>query len=360
MSPEFRVLVYPYQHGDPLPITTWNKDRTELVVTIKDQKDVYNFATADGGRTVLNMKRNSSNTLSSNAVPARPELLVRNERFNQSDFRYTRNKNKVPTYLVNDSLQMQFIHAVAPAQIRFTIDGSEPTAASALYTSTIIITKNTILKAKTFNEAWIAGSINNSDVLTANFIVKKADIGLSQIPLATKSGLTVNVYEINTKLYNNKGFFEASKIMMPDVSKYQPTLTSITDKFELPLVTPKQSVEQQCKGFYQYKGWFFAKEKAVYTFDVNSCGPVLLDVSEQAVIEATGIFHQQQDHRKGEIVLNKGWHPINLVICDPLFWNINSLDKMAFEVSYQIDGGASQIVTNAELKCADNNVLQAV
>lgn len=354
VSPEFRILVYPYQYGDPLPITTWNKDRTTLSVTIKDQKDVYNFAKTDGGRTVLNMKRNNNMSLSSNSKPAKPELLVRNERFNQTDFRYTRNENKIPNYLVNDSLQVQFIHSVAPAQIRFTLDGSEPTQTSTLYTKPILITTNTTLKAITYNPEWVAGNNTSSDVLKANFIVKKAANGLQQVSSTSKNGITVKVFEINTKLYNNKGFFEASKIMMPDVAKYPPTYQGFSNQFVLPLVTPKQPVAQQCKGFCQYTGWFFAKEKGVFTFDVNSCGPVLLDVSDQSVIAEVGVFHQQQDHRKGEVVLNKGWHPISLVICDPLFWNSNSLDKMAFEVSYQINGGVSQIVNNTELKSIDN------
>jgi hypothetical protein len=350
ISPEYKILVYPYQYGDPLPVTTWNKDRTTLAVTIKDQKDIYNFATTDGGRTVVSMKRNNSFALSSNSRPEKPELLVRNERFNQNDLRYTRNENKIPTYFIDESLKVQFIHSVAPAQIRFTIDGSEPTATSAVYTKPILITKNTTLKAITYNAEWVAGETKSSEVLKANFIVKKAAIGLPQAPANSKNGLTVKVYEINTKLYNNKGFFEASKIMMPDVSKYSPTYQGFMNQFVLPLITPKQPIEQQSKGFYQYTGWFFAKEKGVFTFDVNSCGPVLLDVAEQSVIEEIGVFHQQQDHRKGEVVLNKGWHPIQLVVCDPLFWNSNSLDKMAFEVSYQINGGVSEIVNSSELK----------
>ncbi len=353
VSPEYRILVYPYQYGDPLPVTTWNKDRTELEIKIKDQKDIYNFDTTDGGRTVLSMKRNNNLALSSNSKPPRPEILVRNERFNQNDFRYTRKENKTPTYLVDDSLQVQFIHSVAPAQIRFTLDGSEPKETSTLYTKPILITKNTVLKAITYNAEWNAGDTKSSDILQANFIVNKAATGMPQAPSTSKNGLTVKVYEINTKLYNNKGFFEASKIMMPNVSEYSPTYQGFTDQFVLPLITPKQPLEQQSKGFYQFTGWFFAKENGVFTFDVNSCGPVLLDVSEHSVIEEIGVFHQQQDHRKGEVVLNKGWHPIRLIICDPLFWNSNSLDKMDFEVSYQVNGGTSQIVNSSELKGID-------
>ncbi|HAI84623.1 MAG TPA: hypothetical protein DCL43_13235, partial [Chitinophagaceae bacterium] len=32
VSPEFRILIYPYQHGDPIPQTNWNTQRTTLTV----------------------------------------------------------------------------------------------------------------------------------------------------------------------------------------------------------------------------------------------------------------------------------------------------------------------------------------
>jgi hypothetical protein len=152
-------------------------------------------------------------------------------------------------------------------------------------------------------------------------------------------------------MFNDKGFFEASKIMMPDLKNYQPIFNCVSNSIEIPLVTPKQPLEQQCKGFYLYTGYFFAKEKGVYTFDVNSCGPITLEIANESVIAATGIFHQQQAHRKGEVVLDKGWHPIALIICDPLFWNINSLDKMPIALSYQIDGRESQTLSGTALFC---------
>ena len=293
VSPEFRILIYPYKFGEPVPQTIWNKDRTELQVQIKEQKDTYHFAQTEGGRTVFSMKRNGRNTLQSNAKPAKPVLIVRGERFNQSDFRYTRDADKAPSYLINDSVEVEFVRPVAPALIRYTLDGSEPGMHSSVYTKTFVLNKTSVLKAKVFDADWQAGE-NNSEVLTANLIVKNAIQGLSDAPVNSKNGLVAKVFEISTKIYNDKGFFDASKIMMPDVAKVKPLHVSVVNHFMLPWVTPKQPQEEQCKGFYQFNGWFYAKQKAVYTFDVNSCGPVTLDIAKQAVIQATGLFHQQQ------------------------------------------------------------------
>ncbi|MFP5039894.1 chitobiase/beta-hexosaminidase C-terminal domain-containing protein [Parasediminibacterium sp. JCM 36343] len=348
ISPEFRVLIYPYQFGDPMPKTEWNKDKSALSIEIKDQKDLYNFSQTDGGRTVLNMARNGKSTLTSHAKPAKPNLIVRGSHFNQNDYRYTRDEQKVPVYLVDDSLFVQLERITAPAQIYYTLDGTEPNSQSSVYTKSIVINKSCLLKASVIDTSWQAG-LQQSDVLNARFIAKKVVAGLVQAPPATKAGLLASVYEINTKLYNDKGFFEASKIMLPNLDGYKPLQTSIANGFVLPHVTTSQPMAQQCKGFYRFTGYFYASEKGVFTFDVNSCGPVLLEVGSQSVIEATGLFHQQQSHRKGEVVLGKGWHPINLVVCDPLFWNINSLEPMPFEVSYTIDGGELHPIASNEL-----------
>ena len=339
VSPEFRILIYPYRFGDPLPQTSWNKNRTQLTVQFKDQKDVYDLAQTEGGRTVLSMKRNQNEVLSSLASPARPVLIVRNAKFVQSELRYTRDENKVPVYLVDKSVDVQFEHAIAPAQIRYTLDGTEPGMNAALYDKPISINQSCIIKARVMDPEWQQGKMQ-SEILQARFVVKNAAKGLAEIPSNYQKGVYVAVYEINTKLYNDKGFFEASKNMMPDLKTDQPMFTSVIKKIAIPLVIPKQPLEQQCKGFY-----------------VNSCGPVTLDLAKESVIEATGIFHQQQAHRKGEVVLDKGWHPIELVICDPLFWNSNSLEKMPLEVSYQLNGNHAQQLSEEELICQSSTSL---
>jgi hypothetical protein len=349
VSPEFRVMIYPFKYGDPLPKTSWNKDRTELTVQIKNQTDVYHLGQTDGGRTVLQMERNGKEVLKSESKPARPVILIRGAAFDINELRYTRNENKVPTYLIDGTENVQLVRPVAPATIRYTLDGTEPTEASPLYEGPVAVNKTCDLKAAVYNPAWLYGP-NRSETITAHLVLKEAEKGLTEAPVNSKNGLIVSVFEKNTKLYNDKGFFEAGRIMMPDFTNEKPTLTTAVNGFSLPQVTPKSTLREQCKGFYRFSGFFYAKERGVYTFDVNSCGPVTLDIGKQAVIESTGVFHQQQAHRTGEAVLDKGWQKIELVICDPLFWNINSLDPMPLEVSYSINGGAGQAVSASELK----------
>ncbi|MEI8087194.1 MAG: FN3 associated domain-containing protein [Paludibacter sp.] len=349
VSPEFRILVYPYKFGEPMPVTTWNDDRTELTVKIKNKTDVYHFGKTDGGRTVLNLERGDKKVLDSDAKPARPVLLVRGERFDINDLRYTRDENKTPTYLIDGNENIQLERVESPAQIRYTLDGTIPTENSTLYEKPILVNKNCDLNAIVFYPEWKFGT-SKSEVVSAHLVVKAAEKGLTEAPVNSKAGLLARVYEKCTKMYNDKGFFDASKVMMPDLTKETAILNTTVANFELPRAISKQTMEQQTKGFYRFSGLFFASEKGVYKFDVNSCGPVTLDIANQTAIEHTGIYHQQQAHRQGEVVLNKGWHAFELVVCDPLFWNVNSLEPMPFEVNYAVNGGKSREIKDTELR----------
>lgn len=57
VAPNFKVLLFPYLHGEETPKTLWNADRTMLTVTWKDQKDVFTFIKAADGHTITKLVR---------------------------------------------------------------------------------------------------------------------------------------------------------------------------------------------------------------------------------------------------------------------------------------------------------------
>jgi hypothetical protein len=58
-APNFKVLLFPYRHGEALPQTLWNADRTVLTVSWRDQKDVFYFSKkGETGRTKVKLERN--------------------------------------------------------------------------------------------------------------------------------------------------------------------------------------------------------------------------------------------------------------------------------------------------------------
>jgi hypothetical protein len=63
-SPDFKVLMYAFRGGDPLPVTTWNADHTEVAVNFPDQKDTVRFASAASGKTDVVVSRDGATIVS--------------------------------------------------------------------------------------------------------------------------------------------------------------------------------------------------------------------------------------------------------------------------------------------------------
>ncbi len=59
LSPDFKVLLYAYHQGDPLPTTAWSGNKT-VTVSWPDQQDQIMFSMADSGKTNLTVTRGSS------------------------------------------------------------------------------------------------------------------------------------------------------------------------------------------------------------------------------------------------------------------------------------------------------------
>lgn len=57
VAPNYKVLLFPYLHGEETPKTLWNADRTRLSIAWKDQKDEYTFTKAADGHTVVKLTR---------------------------------------------------------------------------------------------------------------------------------------------------------------------------------------------------------------------------------------------------------------------------------------------------------------
>lgn len=333
-SPEFRILFYPHRSGDPLPVTAWNADRTALSVTIEGLHDFYQFARTDGGRTVFDFTRDGAPALPNIAAPARPVLIVRGDRFDSNELRSTRREGVVPVYPFpsEGGIDVAFERVPAPAEIHYTLDGSEPTAASPAFDAPFAIGKSATLRARVINPAWPGKNRSSAEIL-ARFDARPPVRGTDKPPTGSSSGLLARVYEINTKLWDDHGFFRANKVMLPDLDRHKPLVTAAArEGFVLPHAVPAAPITEQTKGFYRFTGFFHAEKTGVHDFAVDSCGPVLLVVGGQNAIAETGVFHQQQSVRRGSVVLAPGWHPMELIVTDPQFWNLATRGIMPFSV----------------------------
>lgn len=160
--------------------------------------------------------------------------------------------------------------------------------------------------------AW-PGENRTGAEFVARFEARPVIPGFARLPDKAAPGLLARVYELNTKLWDDHGFFRADRVMLPDLDREAPLTTSAArEGFVLPHAVPAAPIVEQSKGFYRFTDFFHALESGVHDFAVDSCGPVLLVVGGQDAIAETGVFHQHQTERRGSVVLGTGWHPVSL------------------------------------------------
>ena len=70
-SPDFRIMLYAFRAGDPVPKTAWNSQHTAVSVEFPEQEDLIYFAPSASGRTYIAVKRSDS-ILAKISTPEKP------------------------------------------------------------------------------------------------------------------------------------------------------------------------------------------------------------------------------------------------------------------------------------------------
>jgi len=333
VAPEFRVLIYPHRFGDPLPMTKWSDDRTQLTVNFEKQTDTYSFARTDRDRTVFTMKRGGKVVAGTFGRPPAPRL--------DSPVRWGRDRNRSSnqrTHLFSEPFKARLKPPVGGASIRYTLDGSEPRRNSKRHTHPIPISETVVLKARTFHDAWATGPAV-SRTTAVRFVKAAPAKGIDSEPTKLIEGLDAAVYELRHTIFDSKGFFSGAKNMLPDLDRAEPIAVVSAPGFAIPSVTPKSPPKEMKKGYYRFKGFFSAPVGGVYRFRVNSCGPVTLRLGAQTAIEVAGPYGLSQKDRFGEASLAKGLHAVELIVCDPVFWKGAMEAPMPLSVAVMPPGG---------------------
>jgi len=325
-SPEYRIMVFPHRYGDKLPVTEWSGDRSRLTVKVGGNIDVYDFDQTDRQRTVFSMSRNGRKVIDSAARPPKP-ILVERTKFtidqNHPDWRTPR--------VLHEPIQVRFAPCKPGAQIHYSLDGSDPGPDSPTYNEPITVDRTCTLKARACQADWRFGGNNWSE--TATFEFKKQSPLVPASASESARGLLVKGYEIKTTLFDKKGFFQGSKNSLPDVALHKPLVTTAVPGFDIPAMESREPRKRMMKAFYQFQGYFDATETGIYLFEVESCGPVDLNVAGQSIILVNQQYGLSYKRRYGELALAKGKHKLNLVVCDPVFWKGDMEEPYAIHVS---------------------------
>lgn len=167
--------------------------------------------------------------------------------------------------------------------VRYTLDGSEPTIQSPLYSSPITIDKPCKLNAKSFK-----GNIDESDVTTAEFT--------EDIPTLPEKKIKNLKPGLEYKYYDRRWY------MLPDTVNLVPTKEGIVNTFT---ISPKIKNE----GFmFSFKGFIKIEKEGYYRFQVVSTVISKLFLVNVKLIELTDSNTKQE--QSGEIYLTPGYYPI--------------------------------------------------
>ena len=349
VAPDFKVLVYPHRHGDPLPITRWNEAKTRLTVEIDTQVDVIDFSTANvdrrpfgghGEETCFTVTRSGQQLITVGGPPSQPRPVT-------------------PSGDFTDSMVVAFEPAGAGETIRYTTNGSEPTATSTLYTGPFTIDESTTVKAITYAPDWAFGDADSrayQELVNINFIANrpaeyrqvvneidpkasppvtvgytKVGRGQPAIDIAAASpGVALAVYELPITSWRGVSIDLESPLMPSDLSKEKPIFRTYQQTLDVPRVQPTVDKRKMYQGLYVFSGYVLAKEAGLHHFRMTSCGPTRLSIGGKQLIDVPGPYDVRLTDREGSVFLETGLHRFEAVFADPSFFVSPLLDVVAF------------------------------
>jgi hypothetical protein len=352
VAPDFKVLIYPHRHGDPLPKTTWNANKTSLKIEIGQQVDNIDFAKAfvdrrpfggQGEQTYFNLYRKGEKLITVGGPPSLPQFVEASRDF-------------------DGSMTVAFKEGQAGSSLFYTTDGSEPTKNSKLYTGPFIIDETITIKAITFAPGWKHGDKNSRDyqeLVSENFILNKPATYrplVSQIdekasrPVSvtyTKAspqksriqasdvgaGIDLKLYELPITIWRGSKVDLKSPLMPSGLEGIKPIFHTYQKNLVIPRIKPTVEQSKMYNGLYVVSGYFKAHVDGRYFFKMKSCGPTHLKLGSKKLIEELGPYGVAQKHRTGEVYLSKGLHAFEAVFNDPSYFVSPILPVLDFSLS---------------------------
>ena len=168
----------------------------------------------------------------------------------------------------------------------YTLDGSEPTYESKAYSEPILISKETTIKVKLFNQE---GQSTLTEEKTYSPTTLRDPVSLS----APKEGLKYSYYEGEWKF-------------LPDFSMLEPVESGIAKDFDV----SRMAKQENHYGFV-FEGFVDVPSDGLYEFSTRSDDGSKLFIHGQEVVDNDGSHSIQL--RSGAIGLKKGLHPVKIL-----------------------------------------------
>ena len=171
----------------------------------------------------------------------------------------------------------------AGARVRYTLDGTEPTEDSPVYTDPIKLTKNTVTTARTF-------MANGKTSVAARGTYRK---------VTPKDPVKVDKTEPGVSYR----YFEGSYKSVPDFSKLTPAKTGVQESFGIPGGGSGNFA-------VELAGYIKIPMFGLYTFYTTSDDGSRLWVAGELVVDNDGLHSSSE--KSGQILLKPGLHPIKV------------------------------------------------
>jgi hexosaminidase len=213
-----------------------------------------------------------------------------------------------------DALEVTLDNPLGRGEVRYTLDGSEPTHASPKYTQPLKLTDSTRLRARTF----IDGG-RSSDVAEYHFR-KLRPIDPVPVPDAAP-GLACAYYE---------GRFG----QLPEFDQLEPVATSVVETFGL------DARKRDDRFALTFTGYVEVPAEGTYTFHLKSDDGSRLLIGPEVVVDNDGLHAATE--KRGPVILKAGRHPIRVEY-------FQAGGARALEVSYEGPGVAKQPIPASAL-----------
>lgn len=184
--------------------------------------------------------------------------------------------------------RIQLIHDHPGLEVRYTLDGGEPTLASPVYEQAFDISQSTVLKAQLYYPDGQAAS----RVFSQSF-ERVPPLAAVAPPARLAVGLSFR-------------YLEGNFSQLPDFSAQAATKTGIARSLD-----PMATAEQPDHFAIEYRGYLDIPVAGVYQFFLYSDDGARLYLHDQLVVDNDGSHSARL--RQGSLALAKGLHPIRIL-----------------------------------------------
>ena len=211
-----------------------------------------------------------------------------------------------------DSIDVKIINISRPGDIRYTIDGTEPTKTSSLYKAPITLTDTATVKARTF---WPNGSKSGVSQYTCTKVALRESLGRKDLAL----GLKFEYFEDPGKKISS----------VSDLENLKPKATGIAKKPDLSVAEATEYIG------LRFQGLIDIQHEGIYTFYTTSDDGSVLFIAGTRIV--ANDYTQGMTERSGQTALKAGLHPIRV----EYFQGIGGL---GLEVRYEGPGVEKKLI----------------